>query len=131
MNIFNFLKNPIIKNITPILFVVLMFFMVYALYSDSRDFVQIIKSQDRVTSSQMKLIEKLALKDTYKIENSINDAKVKKGGEIKLIPESELEVSNIEITQDSIKEEAQEKERTWIGRRFKSIGNLFKNDSEQ
>ncbi len=77
-----------------------------------------------VIEKEHNLVVDLSGKDTYKVENHVNGAKIKKGGEIKLTPDTDLKVSNVkvQVSKDSIKE----KERTWFGRQFQKIGNLFK-----
>ncbi len=50
-----------------------------------------------IADKQHQLISQLAQKDTYKIQNQV-DAKIKKGGEIKLIPSNDLKVVNLTDT---------------------------------
>ncbi len=81
----------------------------------------------QLAKNQQKLIENIAKEPTYKVENRVN-AKIKKGGEIKLTPETEMKVSNVsvQVLKDSIKE----KERTWMGRQLYKIGNFFRKKDE-
>ncbi len=56
---------------------------------------------DKLTTKQTELIAELSKKDTYKIENTVSDVKVKKGGAVKLTPDNDLSVVN--VAEDSTK----------------------------
>ncbi len=127
MGFIGFLKYPVVRHfIAGGAIVALLYFFSIAPLQEQNESLR--KDLRVISNKQSDLIEKMAAKDTYKIENKINDAKVKKGGEIKLIPENDLKVSNVEVKvgKDTIKKEAQEDDRTWVGRRLKSISDLFK-----
>ncbi len=79
---------------------------------------------ERRCNEQDKLIKDLALKSTYKIENRVENPKIKKGGEIILIPENQIIKQEATVKQDSVKA----KKRTWAGRQLQKIANLFKKD---
>ncbi len=129
MNFFSFLKYPIVRHFLAggAIVALLYFFSIAPLQEQNKELRKDLKD---ISVKQGELIAKMANKDTYKVENHVNGAKIKKGGEIKLTPDTDLKVSNVavQVKQDSV---GKEKERTWVGRQLHKIGNLFrKNDKE-
>lgn len=87
------LNYPIVRHLLAAVSIVAMlyFFSIAPLQLQNKSLRKDLKE---VTEKQHELITKLAEKDTYKIENKVDGAKIKKGGEIKLIPDNTLGVIN-------------------------------------
>ncbi len=123
----NFLKFPVVRHLLAGALIVglLYFFSIAPLQHRNAKLQGYIL---QLAENQQKLIKDMAKEPTYKVENNVNNPKIKKGGEIKLTPDTDLKVSNVavEVKQDSVKK----KERTWIGRQLYKIGNLFRGNDE-
>ncbi len=119
------LKLPIVRHILAGLTIVflLWFFSIAPLQRANKELRKDLKD---ISVKQGELIAKMANKDTYKIDNHV-DAKIKKGGEIRLIPDNNLKVENtaVQVTQN-VQDSVKAKKRTWFGRQFEKIGRLFR-----
>ncbi len=88
-----FFKIPIVRHILAAFVIVtsLYYSAIMPLQEVNTD---LQKRLTEITKNQNDLILKLGQKDTYKIENKVEGAKIKKGGAIHLTPRSDLEVKN-------------------------------------
>lgn len=95
MKLFNI---PIVRHLVAgcVIVGLLWFFSISPLQQQNKRLQEDLKD---ITAKQHKLISELSFRDTYKIENRV-DAKIKKGGEIKMIPDNDLQV-----VQDSVRKE--------------------------
>lgn len=102
------LNYPVVRHLIAGLLIVLLLwiFSIAPLQEQNEDLRKDLKE---VRNKQYRLISQLAKKDTYKIQNQVDGAKIKKGGEIKLIPSNALEVINLtdtvapKVSEDTIK----------------------------
>lgn len=116
-----FLKYPIVRHLVAGVAIVGMLyaFSIAPLQQQNKALRKDLKS---ISDKQLELVGKLAEKDTYKIDNNIDDAKIKKGGEIKLIPDNTMIINS----KDSVRTDSVVKQRGWISRTWHKIGNLFR-----
>lgn len=82
---------------------------------------EIREDYNNLVNTQSEIINYLAKKDTYHIENKVDVKKQKQGSNINLIPDNKMTVSNT-TSADSIVV----KKRTWAGRQLKKIGDWFR-----
>lgn len=106
------LNYPLVRHILAGVLVVLLLWQ-FSIAPLQKQNKELRKDMKEVADKQHKLIEKLAEKETYKIENKVDGAKIKKGGEIKLIPDTKMEVNNTDTNVDIMKRDTGKFREHW------------------
>lgn len=106
--LFNILKFPIVRHILAGISIVglLYCFSILPLQIQNNNLREDLKE---LTQKQQKLIEDLAKKETYQIDNKVDANKLKQGSHIYMVPSSAIKVEK----QDSVKP----KKRKWWQRK--------------
>ncbi len=125
------LKLPIVRHILAGVAIVflLWFFSIAPLQEENEKLQGYILG---LAENQQQVIKDLAIDPKYNISNNINNPKIKKGGDIRMVPENNLKVNASTLLSDTIvkQDTIKEKQHTWFGRQFQKIGNLFRRNDE-
>ncbi len=112
------LKLPIARHIVAAVSIVLLLWA-FSIRPLQNQNASLRNDLTKLSEKQHELISQLAKKDTYKIENKVQDTKLKKGGVIKMVPENHLEVFNSNAKEktipkpDTVKKKKKTKKRWW------------------
>lgn len=112
MSMFKILNYPIVRHLLAGGCIVLLLW-IFSIAPLQRENEELRENMKEVATRQHELITELAEKDTYRIENKVDGAKIKKGGEIKLIPDTKMEVSNIDASTSVVKEDSTKYRQHW------------------